>query len=150
MLTDADWCWLVLIDDDDSDWCRLVMIDADWCWLMIINADWWWVMLIDAPELRSFSGHTPVARLIGQFIIDAFDDRLVQIWFKANLYMGQIPQNGNFGQNVSLKKKWILRATKPDHLFSSSIVPAQVCPLHPKTPFVWPCNFFWSSVVHFF
>ena len=47
MLTDANWCWLMLIDADscwlmplDADWCLEMLIDAYRCWLMLIYADW--------------------------------------------------------------------------------------------------------------
>ena len=32
----------------DTDWCSLMLIDADWRWRFLIWADWCWWMLIDA------------------------------------------------------------------------------------------------------
>ena len=58
MLTDADWCWLILIDADwcrlilfDSDWFWLILIDSDWSWLVLFDADWCWLMLIDTESV---------------------------------------------------------------------------------------------------
>ena len=59
MTDDANWCWLIVINDgdeyvnEDGNYYYQLMsmiIDGDdqwWLMMLMISDDWWWLMMID-------------------------------------------------------------------------------------------------------
>ena len=62
MLTDADWCWLIL-SNADTGWCWLIA-HWYWFWLILIDADW--SMINDHDPCRMMNKLIKVLRKIAK------------------------------------------------------------------------------------
>ena len=105
MLTDADWCWLMLID---ADWCWLMLIDANWCfayccwlisayqWYADWYADWCWSMLIDADWCTNFFHQIFIAEDISYMLV----------WIHLQSSPCTITLHCNLGSIMHVREHW--------------------------------------------